>query len=108
MEQGIYYIVTGIVSVVCFLLGKYLFPQAKAVVTDLLNAYPMLVEWGIAACGFVEEYFTESKGEEKNLAAAQLLVEVAKKSGLALSEEQAQAIAQAAFEQWNKGKEQGA
>lgn len=108
MEQGILYIVTGVVSVLCFLLGKYVFPQAKQVVSDLLNAYPMLMEWGVAACRFVEQYFTDGKGEKKNLAAAQILLGVAKQAGLDLSEEQARAIAQAAFEQWNKGAEQGA
>lgn len=108
MEQGILYIVTGVVSVLCFLLGKYVFPQARMVFTDLLDAYPMLMDWGVAACRFVEQYFTDGKGEKKNLAAAQILIGVAKQTGFDLSEEQARAIAQAAFEKWKEGTEQGA
>ena len=28
MEQGIFYIVMGAVCIICFMLGKYVFPQA--------------------------------------------------------------------------------
>lgn len=113
--QGIIYIVMGVVFILAFLVGRYVFPEMKNAVgtaLNLLSAYPMLQKWGVSACQYIAQYFSDISGEEKNKKAAEIIMEVAKQVGLTITEEQARSIAQAAFEAMEKGeresKEEGA
>ena len=101
MEQGIVYIVMGLVCVVAFMVGKYVMPNAQETVNKAL--YPLLMQWGLSACKYIKQYFNDISGEEKNRRAAELIMEVAKQAGVTITEEQARAIAQAAYEQMKAG-----
>lgn len=106
MEQGIVYIVMGLVCVVAFMVGKYVLPNAQETVNkalNLLSGYPLLMQWGLSACKYIKQYFNDISGEEKNKRAAELIMEVAKQAGVTITEEQARAIAQAAYEQMKAG-----
>lgn len=106
MEQGIVYIMMGLVCVIAFMAGKYIMPSAKDTVNkalNLLSGYPLLMQWGVSACKYIKQYFDNISGEEKNKRAAQLIMEVAKQAGVTITEEQARAIAQAAYEQMKAG-----
>lgn len=106
MEQGIVYIVMGLVCVICFLAGKYVMPGAQETVNkalNLLSGYPLLMQWGMSACKYIKQYFNDMSGEEKNKRAAELIIEVAKQAGVTITEDQARAIAQAAYEQMKAG-----
>ena len=48
MDTGIYYIVMGVIMVASFLLGKYVWPNAKNEFYNILTRYPSLIQWGIA------------------------------------------------------------
>ena len=52
---------------------------------------------------YIKQYFNDISGEEKNRRAAELIMEVAKQAGVTITEEQARAIAQAAYEQMKAG-----
>ena len=93
MEQGIVYIVMGLVCVVAFMVGKYVLPNAQETVNkalNLLSGYPLLMQWGLSACKYIKQYFND-------------IMEVAKQAGVTITEEQARAIAQAAYEQMKAG-----
>lgn len=104
--QGITYIIMGVIFVASFLVGRYVFPEIKNVVgstLNLLSAYPMLQKWGVSACQYIAQYFSDISGEEKNKKAAEIIMQVAQQVGLTITEEQARSIAQAAFEAMEKG-----
>ena len=53
MEQGVVYIVMGLVCVIAFMVGKYVLPNAQETVNkalNLLSGYPLLMQWGLSAC----------------------------------------------------------
>lgn len=115
MEQGIIYIVTGIIMIAAFCLGKFVFPATQGAVNSVLNllsSYPMLLKWGVSACQYIAQYFSNISGEEKNKKAAEIIMQVATEVGITITEEQARAIAQAAYESLKQGvgesKEEGA
>ena len=50
MEQGIVYIVMGLVCVIAFMVGKYVMPNAQETINkalNLLSGYPLLMQWGL-------------------------------------------------------------
>lgn len=109
MEQGIMYIVAGIIMIAAFCLGKFVFPATQGAVNSVLNllsSYPMLLKWGISACQYIAQYFTDISGEEKNKKAAEIIMQVATEVGIVITEEQARAIAQAAYESLKQGVEE--
>lgn len=111
MEQGIFYVVIGLASICFFMLGKYVFPQAADAINSaltILGSYPMLMKWGEAACRYIKQYFDTMSGEDKNKKAAEIIVELAKQAGLEITEEQARAIAQAAYEAMKRGEAESA
>lgn len=111
MEQGIFYIVIGLVSILFFLLGKYVFPQAADAINGalgLLESYPLLMKWGEAACQYIKQYFDALSGEEKNKKAAEIIMELAKQAGIEMTEEQARSIAQAAYAAMKRGEKESA
>ena len=111
MEQGIFYVVIGLASICFFMLGKYVFPQAADAINSaltILGSYPMLMKWGEAACRYIKQYFDTMSGEDKNKKAAEIIVELAKQAGLRITEEQARAIAQAAYEAMKRGEAESA
>lgn len=111
MEQGIFYVVIGLASICFFMLGKYVFPQAADAINSaltILGSYPMLMKWGEAACRYIKQYFDTMPGEDKNKKAAEIIMELAKQAGLEITEEQARAIAQAAYEAMKRGESESA
>ena len=47
MEQGIVYIVMGLVCVIAFMVGKYVMPNAQETINkalNLLSGYPLLMQ----------------------------------------------------------------
>lgn len=111
MEQGIFYIVMGAVCIICFMLGKYVFPQAAQAINTaigLLQSYPLLMKWGEAACQYIRQYLSDLSNEEKNKKAAGMIMELAKQAGIEITEEQARSIAQAAYEAIKKGEAESA
>lgn len=106
MEQGIGYIITGVILICAFLIGKYVLPGTSNAVKQMMNvlsAYPMLMKWGMAACQYIKQYFDAMSGEEKNKKAAEIIMQIAAQAGINISEEQARAIAQAAYEAMKRG-----
>ncbi len=106
MEQGIGYIIAGVIIICAFLIGKYVLPGTSNAVKQVLNvlsAYPMLMKWGMAACQYIKQYFDSMPGEEKNKKAAEIIMQIAAQAGINISEEQARAIAQAAYEAMKRG-----
>ena len=85
MEQGIVYIVMGLVCVVAFMVGKYVLPNAQETVNkalNLLSGYPLLMQWGLSACKYIKQYFNDISGEEKKkLTVEDLLHQFEKVSG---------------------------
>lgn len=106
MEQGIIYLVTGVICILSFFVGKYVFPAASDAINsalNILNAYPMLFNWAVSVCEYLAQYFESIPGEEKNKKAAEFIMEIAKQAGIELTEEQARSIAQAAYESLKNG-----
>lgn len=104
METGILYIFMGVVSIASFLLGKYVYPEAQETFGNFLESYPMLLNWGIAVCKYIKQYSSaDSTGAEKNAKAAEIIKEIANKAGFVVSDEEAKAVAQAAYDEWHKG-----
>lgn len=107
MEQGIIYVVTGIICILSFLVGKYAFPAAREAINsalNVLNAYPMLFNWAVSVCQYLSQYFDNIPGEEKNKRAAEFIMQIAQQAGLNITEEQARSIAQAAYDSMINGK----
>lgn len=103
MDTGIYYIVMGVIMVASFLLGKYVWPNAKNEFYNILTRYPSLIQWGIAACQYLQQYYSNEEGQKKNELAASMIQSVASSSGLELTEDQAKTLAQAAYDEWKRG-----
>jgi len=85
MEQGIVYIVMGLVCVIAFMVGKYVMPNAQETINkalNLLSGYPLLMQWGLSACKYIKQYFNDISGEEKKkLTVEDLLHQFEKVSG---------------------------
>ena len=85
MEQGIVYIVMGLICVIAFMAGKYVIPNAQETVNkalNLLSGYPLLMQWGLSACKYIKQYFNDISGEEKKkLTVEDLLHQFEKVSG---------------------------
>ena len=106
MEQGIVYIIMGVLSIALFFVGRYVFPAAGKVIQsamNLLEAYPMLFKWATSACQYIAKYFNDIPGEQKNKKAAEIIMQIASQVGIEMTEEQARAIAPAAYEAIKNG-----
>ena len=65
MEQGIVYIVMGLVCVIAFMVGKYVMPNAQETINkalNLLSGYPLLMQWGLSACKYIKQYLCAVRG----------------------------------------------
>lgn len=109
MGQGIFYMVAGVVCILAFFVGKYVFPAASTAINsalNILNAYPMLFNWAVGICKYLAQYFESMPGPDKNQKAAELIIQIAQQAGVTLTEEQAKSIVQAAYDSMMSGKEE--
>lgn len=91
------------IAVVSFVIGKYVFPKIPKTVTD------KLIELGQMAEKFViwaREFMKSSTGAEKMEKVVEMLKEVAEEAGLKVTDEQLQAIVQAAYEAMKAGEKE--
>ena len=106
MNEAIYFIILGVVMVVAFLLGKFVFPKLNSKYNNLTNLYPELMNWAKSFCEFAAKYISDMIGEDKNKWVADQIIMIADKVGhLELSEDQARSIAQSAYNEFIKGTE---
>lgn len=100
MENIIIQSVTLAIMVGSFLLGKYVFPNIPARVTDKLDD---LAAWAAKFVVWAREFMKTSTGKEKMEKVVEQLKAIADEAGLNVTEEQLKAIAQAAYEAMKAG-----
>lgn len=97
MDKIIYYGVLLIVSVIAFVVGKYIFPKIPK------EALYVLSEWAGKFVIWAKEFMDGETGEAKMQAVVSQLKEIADDRGIPVTEEQLQALTQAAYESFVKG-----
>lgn len=103
MEDIIIQAATLGVMIISFLAGKYIFPNMPASVTDKLQDLAM---WADKFVVWAREFMQSSTGAEKMDKVVEQLKAIADEAGLKVTEEQLEAIAQAAYESMKAGEKE--
>ena len=82
------------IAVAFFVLGKYVFPKIPKTITDKLFELGQMAEKFVV---WAREFMKSSTGAEKMEKVVEMLKEVAEEAGLKVTDEQLQAIVQAAY-----------
>ena len=86
-----------------FVLGKYVFPKIPKTITDKLFELGQMAEKFVV---WAREFMKSSTGAEKMEKVVEMLKEVAEEAGLKVTDEQLQAIVQAAYEAMKAGEKE--
>ena len=97
MENIIYYGIMLVVSVIAFIVGKYVFPKVPR------EALTVLSDWAAKFVIWAKEFMDGESGETKMATVVNLLMEIAEEQGFEVTEARLQAIVQAAYENFVKG-----
>lgn len=97
MDNIIYYGVMLMVSLIAFLVGKYVFPKVPK------EALTFLGEWAGKFVLWAKEFMDGKTGAEKMATVVAHLKEIADKQGIDVTEAQLQALTQAAYDSFVKG-----
>lgn len=98
-------VISCIVTVVAFCVGKYIFPQLPADVQDKLI---MLSEWAAQFVVWAREFKKTETGKQKMAAVVDQLKQIAAERGIEVTEDQLKAIAQTAYEAMKAGEAEAA
>lgn len=98
-------VISCIVTVVAFCVGKYIFPQLPADVQDKLI---MLSEWAAQFVVWAREFKKTETGKQKMAAVVDQLKQIAAERGIEVTEDQLKAIAQTAYEAMKAGEVEAA
>lgn len=91
------------IAVAFFVLGKYVFPKIPKTITDKLFELGQMAEKFVV---WAREFMKSSTGAEKMEKVVEMLKEVAEEAGLKVTDEQLQAIVQAAYEAMKAGEKE--
>lgn len=83
------------ITIIAFLVGKYVFPK---VTPDVLEKLEDIEAWAAKFVVWAREFLKSETGEEKMQKVVEKLQEVAAEAGLNVTEDQLKAIAQSAYE----------
>lgn len=98
-------VISCIVTVAAFCVGKYIFPQLPADVQDKLF---MLSEWAAQFVVWAREFKKTETGKQKMAAVVDQLKQIAAERGIEVTEDQLKAIAQSAYEAMKAGEAEAA
>ena len=91
------------IAVAFFVLGKYVYPKIPKTITDKLFELGQMAEKFVV---WAREFMKSSTGAEKMEKVVEMLKEVAEEAGLKVTDEQLQAIVQAAYEAMKAGEKE--
>ena len=90
-------------AIAAFLLGKYVFPEAKEYIPEVMENLAIVERWAEKFVRWAKEFKKDKPGKEKMDEVVKKLQEVAEKAGLDITEDQIRAIAQTAYDAMKAG-----
>ncbi|MBQ0067577.1 MAG: hypothetical protein KBS60_05305 [Phascolarctobacterium sp.] len=96
-----------VVAVAAFLFGKYVFPEVKEYIPEVVENLTIIERWAAKFVVWAKEFQKDKPGKEKMNAVVEKLKEIADAAGLDITEDQIRAIAQTAYEAMMAGEQQG-
>lgn len=97
MDNLVFLGIQLLIAVICFVLGKYVFP---AIPKDKLA---IITAWAEKFVIWARDFFEEAEGELKMQMVLQQLRLIAEQYGIAMTDEQLEAIAQTAYDAMKRG-----
>lgn len=96
-----------VVAVAAFLFGKYVFPEVKEYIPEVVENLTIIERWAAKFVVWAKEFQKDKPGKEKMNAVVEKLKEIADAAGLDITEDQIRAIAQTAYEAMMAGEQRG-
>lgn len=98
-------LVTAVVMIVSFLLGKYVFPKYHDQIQDAVNQFTLILSYAESFCAYAKQFLTDKTGPEKMDEVVSKLVEFCEQHGIECDEETLRAIAQKAYNAMKQGEQ---
>lgn len=97
MDNLIFLGIQLLIGVICFLVGKYVFPRIPQ------DKLAIITAWAEKFVIWARDFFQEAEGELKMQMVLQQLRLIAEQYGISMTDEQLTAIAQTAYDAMKKG-----
>lgn len=92
-----------VAAIAAFLVGKYVFPEVKEYIPEVMENLAILERWAEKFVRWANEFRKDKPGAEKMDEVVKKLQEIAEKAGLDITEDQIRAIAQTAYDAMKAG-----
>lgn len=98
-------LVSAVVVIVSFLLGKYVFPKYQDQIQNAVNQFTLILSYAESFCAWAKQFLTNKTGPEKMDEVVKKLVEICDQHGIDCDEETLRAIAQKAYDAMKQGEQ---
>lgn len=98
-------LVSAVVVIVSFLLGKYVFPKYHDQIQNAVNQFTLILSYAESFCAYAKQFLTDKTGPEKMDDVVSKLAEFCKQHGIDCDEETLRAIAQKAYNAMKQGEQ---